>query len=61
MPVKYKSVANAIKRGHLRISTTIVPAPYKTDVITGAMTGGTQELPFIERKTNKGTWIPYKF
>ena len=61
MPVKYKSVANAMKRGHLRVNTKEVPTGFVSDPITGIVSQKFEPIPFIERKTNRGTWIPYKF
>ena len=61
MPTRYKSVGNAIKRGHLRVNTKEVQDGWDSDVITGIIAPKMVKLPFIERKTNRGNWIPYKF
>lgn len=67
MAIKFKSVARAIKRGHLRVNTKqVFTGNWISDPITGIMSQEFAATPFLERKTKtnrlnhpKGTWIPY--
>lgn len=60
MTTKFKSVTRALKRKNLRVSMKKVPAPIKADPVTGIMSSGVEEIPFLERRTHRG-WISYNF